>query len=89
MEKTTEQANAAVELANCAITSKKLGEILGKPTPAPAGSYVERVYVPLERYEELSKKECLLHQIQNAVNGAVESYNLKEAISLILSVLPR
>ena len=68
------------ERADHGITADKLG-------PA-ALNYGERVSVPLTRFEELTKKECLLHQIENALT-MVEEYKLKNAIQLLLSVLPR
>lgn len=47
-----------------------------------------RVSLPLERFEELTKKEALLHQIENAV-GTLQNYEIKDAVRLILSVLPK
>ena len=46
------------------------------------------VTVPVSRFEELTKKECLLHQIENALT-LVDEYKLKNAIQLLLSVLPK
>ena len=50
--------------------------------------YVPLMTVPVSRFEELTKKECLLHQIENALT-LVDEYKLKAAIQLLLSVLPK
>ena len=46
------------------------------------------VTIPVELYEELIKKETLLHQIENALT-LVDEYKLKEAIQLLLTVMPK
>ena len=48
-----------------------------------------RVSLPMERFEELTKKEALLHQIENAVGTSLPDYEIKDAMRIILSVLPK